>query len=164
MKYFAYGSNMVPERLRARAPSAKVLDGIYLLKGYKLKFHKIGKDGSAKCNAYYTGSDIDIVEGVVFEIDHSEVVKLDRIEGVGKGYEKKNVKISNNQGYTVEAFAYFATRIDESLLPFTWYKVHVLNGAKKAGLSAEYISMINKMKAQEDPDIIRKGRELKIYE
>lgn len=164
MKYFAYGSNMAPERLKARIPSAKLLDGVYLLKGYKLKFHKIGKDGSAKCNAYYTGSDNDMVKGVVFEIDPFEVAKLDKIEGIGKGYDKKNVKISDDRGNAIEAFAYFANRIDDSLLPFTWYKVHVLSGAKRAGLSAEYISMLDKMEAQKDPDRVRERRELKIYE
>lgn len=49
MKCFAYGSNMSPERIRARAPSAVFVTKAYL-EGYVLEFLKPGMDGSGKCN------------------------------------------------------------------------------------------------------------------
>ncbi len=162
MKYFAYGSNMTLNRLKVRTPSAYQL-GVFALKGHTLKFHKIGKDGSAKCNAHLTGFDIDVVQGVVFEIDRSEVAILDRIEGLGEGYEKKTVKVSNAQGYNVETFSYFATRINDCLLPFSWYKKHVLEGARGAGLNDTYISKIKSVKTISDPDSAREQRELMIH-
>ncbi|MET0006050.1 MAG: gamma-glutamylcyclotransferase family protein [Candidatus Thiodiazotropha sp.] len=163
MKYFAYGSNMSFNRLRSRTPSAHRI-GVFELPGYKLKFHKIGKDGSAKCNAYFTGIETDIVEGLAFEIDPCEIKTLDKVEDLGKGYEKKNVIVTNNQGVKLEVFSYFATNINDSLLPFSWYKKHVLEGAESAGLSDKYISEIMDIKAINDPDSLRESRELKIYE
>lgn len=162
MKYFAYGSNMSPVRLRSRTPSAQKL-GVFVLKGHTLKFHKIGKDGSAKCNAYATDAETDIVEGVVFEIDPGELAELDRAEGLGNGYEKQRVTVSNPQGDTVEVFSYFATRINDSLLPFSWYKKHVLKGAKDADLSSDYMAKIKSVQTVDDPDSAREQRELVIY-
>ncbi|MBU0944596.1 MAG: gamma-glutamylcyclotransferase [Proteobacteria bacterium] len=163
MKYFAYGSNMSQDRLKARVSSVRPI-GVYMLNGHELKFHKIGRDGSAKCDASFTGSDKDVIEGVVFEIDPGEVAGLDLTEGVGKGYEKKLVIVTNTQGDTIEAFSYVATTIDDSLQPFTWYKTHVLIGARNAGLSAQYIFRIESLKAIKDLNQERERSELIIYE
>ena len=48
-KYFAYGSNMLKERLcaRDRCPSAMPVD-VGSIRGYTLQFWKISKDGSGK--------------------------------------------------------------------------------------------------------------------
>lgn len=150
-------------RLKSRTPSAHRL-GVFELYEHKLKFHKIGKDGSAKCNALFTGIEADIVEGVVFEIDPREIVTLDRAEGLGKGYDKLNVIVTNKQGVKLEVFVYFATNMNDSLLPFSWYKQHVLKGAKSAGLSDNYISELMDINTINDPDSSRESRELKIYE
>lgn len=64
MHYFAYGSNMSRSRLRERAPSAEAL-GCFALNGYDLGFHKSGKDGSAKCDAYFTADTGDVIYGVL---------------------------------------------------------------------------------------------------
>ena len=48
--YFAYGSNLHPERLRERVPSAESL-GVARLEAHVLRFHKRGRDGSGKCDA-----------------------------------------------------------------------------------------------------------------
>jgi gamma-glutamylcyclotransferase len=47
--YFAFGSNMLLERIKKRVPSARAL-GIATLGGYALRFNKLSKDGSAKAN------------------------------------------------------------------------------------------------------------------
>lgn len=154
---------MSVNRLKSRTPSAHRL-GVFELHEHKLKFHKIGKDGSAKCNALFTGIEADIVEGVVFEIDPCEIVTLDRAEGLGKGYDKLNVLVTNNQGVQLEVFLYFATNTNDSLLPFSWYQQHVIEGAKSAGLSDNYISEIIDINTIIDPDSSRESRELKIYE
>ncbi len=80
MKYFAYGSNMSIARLRERVPSA-VSFGCHALKEHDLRFHKSSKDGSGKCNAFFTGNDDDTILGVLFEIKSSEMSALDRAEG-----------------------------------------------------------------------------------
>ena len=73
MHYFAYGSNMLTRRLAAvdRAPSARPI-AIGTLPGRRLRFHKIGLDGSGKCDAALTGKDSDRIYGVLFELDRAD--------------------------------------------------------------------------------------------
>lgn len=102
--YFAYGSNMSTRRLRERTPSAKPL-GRARCK-HQLIFHKIGRDGSAKCDIYESGRACDIVCGVLFEISLDERYLLDCAEGLSYGYEYKTVRVKNNQS-VIEAGASF---------------------------------------------------------
>jgi len=163
IKYFAYGSNMALNRLRQRVPSARLV-GIYALKNHELRFHKVGKDGSAKCDAFFTGSDVEAVKGVVFDIDPKDVIALDKAEGLGKGYKKKTIQVTNSAGHRLEAFTYVATNINDSMFPFFWYKHHVLVGAKSVGLPSGYIAKIENIKAIKDPDKAREKRELAVHE
>lgn len=160
--YFAYGSNLGLRRLRARVPSAEPL-GTALLVGHRLCFHKIGRDGSGKCDALLTAHENDRVEGRVFHLDPAEVRDLDRAEGLGLGYERRGVRVATADGGTVDAFAYFATRIDARLDPFDWYKLHVLRGAREAGLSPGYRAVIEAVRSRIDRDGARATRELSIY-
>ncbi len=162
MKYFAYGSNMSLKRIHSRIANAKVF-GVYLLKGYDLRFHMVGQDASAKCDAYKTNNPLDIIEGVVFEIDSNSLLKLDKIEGVGNGYDRVAVNVVGADGDVIVAMMYVAKKIDESLLPYDWYKKHVVEGAKSAGLSASYIAAIDKVAVVTDPDKNRSNMEVKIY-
>ena len=50
IKYFAYGSNLHPQRFQERVPSGKFL-ALAALTRHTLLFHKRGQDGSSKCNA-----------------------------------------------------------------------------------------------------------------
>lgn len=162
MKYFSYGSNMSLSRMSARVPSASVI-GTYVLRQHSLKFHKSGKDGSGKCDAYYTGKKTDLVMGVLFEIDSEEKDKLDRIEGLGYGYDEKTVDLVDAKGDRVTAVTYVATNIDEGLIPYTWYKTHVLIGAREANLPSAYVADIEAMAAVKDKDAVREAKQLSIH-
>lgn len=159
--YFAYGSNMSTKRLKARASSAKVL-GIGVLNGYALVFHKVGKiDGSAKCDI--VASRHDQVFGVLFEISEREKTDLDRWEGLNQGYDVMEVEITTESGNGIAAITYHATITDPELQPFTWYKRHVLEGAREAGLPSAYIETIEKIPAIEDRNKKREAKELALY-
>ena len=162
MKYFAYGSNMSVPRITVRLPSATKL-GVYRLAGSKLMFHKASIDGSAKCDALKTDIPNDFILGVLFDIADDEKTILDKIEGVGKGYELADVVITNDNAEQVEAFMYVATDIKNNIQPYDWYKHHVVYGAKQANLPADYIESINKVEAKLDPDKSRYNQEMAIY-
>ena len=150
-------------RLRVRIPSAKTI-GPFILEKHDLRFHKISKkDGSAKCDAYLTGSADDFVFGVLFDFEESEKGSLDSYEGLGNGYSEKDVSIMGSNGVAETAFTYYATAIDELLKPYFWYKYHVLVGAKSANLPSAYVQRIQTIDAQKDPDKQREFRELAIY-
>ena len=163
MLYFAYGSNMSTKRLRApnRVPSATIVS-LATLPGYRLSFHKRSNDGSAKCDAHFTGEKSDSVIGVLFEVNPSEKGNLDRTEGLGYGYEEREIEVATDS-IIRKAVAYFATNIDSSLKPYDWYKNHVVMGAKENGLPVDYINTIEGLESIADQDKGREKRELSIY-
>lgn len=156
MLYFAYGSNLFPARLQARTPSAKVIDTGFV-RGHVLRWHKIGDDESGKCDMYFTGHAEDVVYGAIYEIDPIEKFTLDRIEGVGEGYEVlRDFQVHTPAGQ-VEAFSYrvMSNWIDPDIKPFEWYKQFVLRGAQYHGFPAAYIDAIAATPAKADPDTAR---------
>ena len=161
--YFAYGSNMARERMKARVPSAQFLF-VASLPGYILKFHKPGKiDGTGKCDAAFTGKSEDRVLGALYSIRTSQLPELDKIEGLGQGYDRKTLSVSKSSGESLRAETYIATICDPSLRPLDWYKEHVLRGARAIGLPSAYVASIEAVVADLDPDKVRRARELSIY-
>ncbi len=162
IKYFAYGSNMHPLRLRRRVPSCRVV-GVARLDGYCLTFHKRGRDGSGKCNVHVSTNPGDQVEGVVYEMDGSDKVMLDRAEGLGQGYDEATLTVLS-AGIEYRAFLYVADGrfIDDSLTPYTWYKALVVGGACHHGLSPQYVKKIERVKAVDDLDAERADRSFAI--
>lgn len=115
--YFAYGSNMFSRRLRMRTPSALVIS-IGFVEGYRLSFDKPSRrDGSGKCNIRPTNSPADRVYGVLFSILRDEEPALDKAEGLGKGYEKSQFKVTTSDGPCFAA-AYVAEEANPLLLPY----------------------------------------------
>src|SRR5438128_1900656 len=62
MLYFAYGSNMLTQRLKARVPSASPKT-VAVLFDHGLRFHKRSQDGSGKCDIVKCPG--EVVHGVV---------------------------------------------------------------------------------------------------
>ena len=81
--YFAYGSNMNPERIRYRIPEARGL-GRAVLKGYKLTERLYADIDRARGG---------LVEGVLYCISETELRRLDFYEGYPKTYERKAVMV-----------------------------------------------------------------------
>ena len=160
--YFAYGSNMSLLRLKTRVQSTEPL-GIATLTGHSLKFHKVGKDGSAKCDAMHTGHSRNAVLGALYSMSRDALAILDRIEGRGTGYDRHTLTVTDSTGRNMAAETYIATHIDSSVRPFSWYLEHVLQGALATGLPDDYVAAIRAVPAAMDPDRQRHARELAIY-
>jgi hypothetical protein len=155
MYYFAYGSNMSHARLRERAPSAAPL-GCNILTGHDLRFHKSSHDGSGKCDAFFTANSDDTIYGALFLIDPSHKPALDKAEGLGYGYDEKEVTVIGVDGSPCIATTYIATHIDAGLKPYAWYVNHVLVGARETLLPEDYIQKkIAAIEAIEDADRVR---------
>ena len=149
-------------RLRARVPSANSL-GTYFLTEHALRFHKLGKDGSAKCDAFQTKNFNDVVFGVLFELEANQKPALDFAEDLGRSYNEKPVIVKNDCGEECHAFMYYATCIESNIKPYTWYLHHVVMGAKENYLPEQYIKMLALTPATKDHDTIRAQQELAIY-
>ncbi|MDP1580041.1 MAG: gamma-glutamylcyclotransferase [Candidatus Didemnitutus sp.] len=158
-KYFAYGSNMLTHRLRARVPSADN-PSRFALNGYSLRFHKRSdNDGSAKCNIINTGSTKDVVHGIIFDVPEIQSGALDRAEGLGNGYKKETWTFETG-GQSHDMFVYIAepSYINESLQPFEWYHKLVIAGAEQHGLPVKYVTKLKSISFREDHDLERKER------
>jgi len=148
--------------MRGRVPNAERL-GFYSLREHDLRFHKSGRDGSGKCDAFYTGDRNNRVEGTVFEINANGKKALDRAEGLGNGYEEKIVNVVCPAGKAVEAITYYATKIDGTLKPYSWYLNHVIVGARESQLPGDYIEKIQSIESITDPDIDRDAVQREIH-
>lgn len=158
--YFAYGSNMHTERLRFRTRGCKLI-GLATLVGHELRFHKSSKDGSAKCDAFWTGVSTDMVVGVLYNIPSSQKAALDTAEGLGKGYDEATITVMTADGKAVDAITYLASEgaIDDTLKPYQWYKDFVESGAKEHGIPDAYVQKnILNVHAVADPSADREKR------
>ncbi|MCO5073035.1 MAG: gamma-glutamylcyclotransferase [Rhizobiaceae bacterium] len=138
--YFAYGSNMLTERLTApkRCPSARPIGKARAPKR-KLVFEKRSTDGSGKATLI-VDSTLD-QHGVLFEIDDREMGELDSAEGQGKGYDRiDDFEVVCPDGRIVRAITYLATDPEEGLAPYDWYLALVVAGARQHGLPDEQIA------------------------
>lgn len=156
LRYAAYGSNLHPIRLAERVPSSRLRGGA-ILQGYELRFHKRGVDGSGKCN---------IVEGTgrvlvaVFDLDAAEKPLLDAAESLGVGYLETQLDVpGHGRCFTYTATA---THIDDTLLPYTWYKSLVLLGCQFNGFAADYLGRVESVPERQDPDRERHLRNMRL--
>jgi len=155
--YFAYGSNMLPARLRARCPSARVV-GLGEAVGFDLEFSKVSQDGSGKATLREV-ADI-VTPGVLFEIAATELIALDKAEGLGVGYDRLDDFVIKNttSGAEVSSRTYVATAIDTNLTPYDWYLALVIAGACKQGLDGGHIERLRGVEYRIDAKPDRKGR------
>ena len=144
MLYAAYGSNLHPERLRQRVSSAMLM-GKAVLHGRTLAFHKRSNDGSAKCNIVESNGEVHIA---VYDIASEQKHDLDRIEGVGIGYQ---IEVLDIPVYG-KCFTYVATEthVDESLKPFTWYRELVVVGCEYLRVPDHYLEGVGAVESLRD--------------
>jgi len=160
--YFAYGSNMASHRLLQRLSGAKA-SGVARLAQHRLSFRKNDQGLSGKCDIELTGRVTDEVIGVTYDISFEDKQILDCIEGLGSGYDEKTVELRMDAGQTLFAITYFAIDIDKNMIPYHWYKEHVLRGAIEHNLPQDYIKLIEATPSKADQDHQRNLSELAIY-
>lgn len=150
--YFAYGSNLHPARLAARTPSCHAL-GRAVLARHVLRFHKRGRDGSAKCDAWFTGDPTDRLYGVVYRIARAERQHLEQAEDLGRGYDCGRVRVVMGQRtLTLLTFRARPQALAPDLYPFDWYLAYVVSGARQHCLPAGYVARLERTPSLRDPD------------
>ena len=138
LRYFAYGSNMLGERLVARVSTARAV-AVGVVRDYRLDFAKVSVDGSGKGDM--VASPGDEVWGVLYEFDASQKADLDRHEG--PHYQAQEIVVSTTDGDQA-AWAYMAEphRRDPSKVPYDWYLALIIAGARQGGLPESYIQTL----------------------
>jgi hypothetical protein len=161
-RVFAYGSNLTVARIAERVGSVATV-AVGKLERHALRFHKIGRDGSGKADAYATGRAEDAVWGVVYELSTAAKRRLNRFEGLGTEYLEAEVGIATADGeLRPHVYRAHPLRIDDDLLPFDWYHRLVVQGARAHGLPADYVAAIARLPVRVDPDRTRADRALSL--
>jgi hypothetical protein len=158
MLYFAYGSNMATQRLAARVPARFVTTA--LLPAYRLAFHQRGSDGSGKCDIVPASAQ-STVYGVIWEMASHHKPTLDRYEGLGAAYNETWLTVTDlasDRQFEVQAYIGNLTAL--GLRPYTWYKHHVLAGAREHDLPAYYLRALEGIEAHQDDNAERHAREM----
>ncbi|MBT8092178.1 MAG: gamma-glutamylcyclotransferase [Gammaproteobacteria bacterium] len=150
MRYAAYGSNLHPLRLSERIASAEFIATSFL-PDRSLRFHKRSKDGSGKCNIITGGEGVHVA---IFDISKEDKKTLDKIEGVGAGYLQLNLDVPGLGPCATYVAA--AAHIDDTLLPYDWYRELVLLGARVQRFPEDYIDALAAIPCREDPDASRR--------
>ena len=143
MRYFAYGSNMNPERMRKRGINFSKREHA-ILEGWRLAFNKIASRNPKEGFANLVKDQRDVAEGILYTVQKSDIEKLDRYEGYPKHYERIKVRVKVNEGEEVEAITYVAEsdKIREGLKPSKEYLRHLLKGCDL--LSEEYCERLRR--------------------
>jgi gamma-glutamylcyclotransferase len=151
IRYLAYGSNLHPERLRRRVPSAR-LESRVCLTGWRLTFHKRGYDGSGKGHVIAAETASDRVWCAVFSFPARERGPLDEAE---RGYGITHLTLPDGS----RAFTYLALpeRIDTEAVPYDWYRDLIVAGARHLDAPRDYIAFLERVTAIPDPNVERAG-------
>lgn len=136
--YFAYGSNMNPQRVRERGVAFSSREPARL-PGYRLAFNKRGSTlprGAGYANVVPDGS--GAVEGALYRLEAGDLAALDECEGWPEHYRREELEVERADGSRVAAAVYVAqprwTRA--GLRPTREYLEHLLAG--RDVLSPEY--------------------------
>lgn len=126
--YFAYGSNMKPERMMARVPGAHVI-GVGCIRGWEV-VERLYADIEKVTN----GTTV----GVVYEMSEAELKVLDVYEGCPTVYGRRWCYVHMADGSVRRAVVYALTegaRTDREGLPYPeWYRTICSDGARRFGL------------------------------
>uniref|UniRef100_A0A8C6M4T7 Gamma-glutamylcyclotransferase a n=1 Tax=Nothobranchius furzeri TaxID=105023 RepID=A0A8C6M4T7_NOTFU len=141
--YFAYGSNLLKERLQLKNPSATFVS-TGRLKDYKLRFGFWGENvqscwhGGSATVEFSPGAD---VWGVVWSLSDEDLINLDNQEGVDAGhYDPLGVSVETDEG-TVLCRTYQMNNF-HAALPSPQYKQVVCLGAEQNKLPDEYVTRL----------------------
>lgn len=160
LPYFAYGANLHPGWLRRRALGAVQL-GAGELPGYRIRFHKRGRDGAGRSNAWRTGDSGDRLPGALYRLAAED---LDRLGAAGAGYHAEEVLVQTAAAGPLTAVAWCADpeEIEDGLRPWDWYLALIRAGAEMHDLPGPYRLWLESVPVSVDPDRERAARALDV--
>ncbi|MCY4642760.1 MAG: gamma-glutamylcyclotransferase [Gammaproteobacteria bacterium] len=159
--YFAYGSNLLTNRLVDRCPSAQYYASA-CVDDFALEFSKNSKkDGSGK--ATFIPSHGQRLYGAVFEMETSELEQLDRVES---GYYREDsfkvCLVATGTSKTVKTYIAPEKSRNPDLKPFDWYLALIVAGAMEHKLPQTVISAYQNTRFWTDKEGKNKSDTLKL--
>lgn len=161
VRYFAYGSNLLHERLLSRCKTAKKYC-VARLEGYHFSFSKLSIDKSGKATIEKSDAETEnaSVYGFIYELAESELSKLDNFEGDEYEPIKVNVECYTKKDKSVNVVTYIAKSNNPQgdLIPYDWYHRLIIRGAEQHQLPEKYVNDLKNMRSEPDPKLLRDTR------
>lgn len=152
--YFAYGSNMSRAIFRERRAMHPLAARRGCLDGHRLCFNlPVGPGERGVAN-------LEVVAGtrtwgVLYLLTGEEFDRLDRTEGVHRGfYRRAPVEVVVDGGERVGAFTYLSSRVGEGRKPSARYLGLLLDGAREHGLPDEYVAALELLELAVDERLV----------
>ncbi len=148
-RYFAYGSNMNPARVRARGLLVERAEGARLA-GFRLQFDKTSRKHPDVGHANLVYAPDSFVEGVLYWLESpGEIAKMDPFESAPVNYSREVVQVVAASG-SITTWTYFANPAvrREGLKPPRSYLEHLLAG--EPFLSSGYLDRLRRWECVED--------------
>ena len=161
MLYFAYGSNLDPQQMRARCPSHAVV-GLAALREHRLAFPLYSQDWGGGVVGIHLAHG-DSIWGVLYEINDADLIALDEAEGFrGPGnqhniYDRDTVSVDLTRAddgsfpRRVRAAIYLA-RTSNPSPPSRRYLDAILKGATHHRLPDEYVAKLTAIPVGAEPE------------
>ena len=132
INYFAYGSNISENRMLNERKINFISRKFAILENYKLLFNKVSKKNCYLGFANVVESDGDVVEGVIYELNDSDINIIDKFEGANSNpshYCRKSVDVICG-GKIINSIVYVANpdMIRENIKPDKNYLNYLLEG------------------------------------
>jgi gamma-glutamylcyclotransferase len=131
------------------------------LPGHRIMFHKRGRDGAGRSNAWPAAA-IDRLPGMLYRVQTQEFAKLD---AAGAGYHAEEVLIETTAGpLTALTWRAKPEEIEDGLRPWDWYVALIRAGAALHGLPASYRRWLESVAVVVDPDRARASAAFAVIE
>ena len=149
--YFAYGSNLEPDRFRVRVGAWSECRSA-VLDGFRLRFSgDVRSEGAG--GAFVEPAEGDRTYGAVYRIDRNQMRAMDEIEliprhNVAGKAERRSVRVMTSLG-PVDAEMYTLSRSHAYLAPSSTYLALILSGLRAVGYSEEVVERVRATAAAE---------------
>ena len=149
--HFAYGSNLHPDKRKARADLSPLEEAPGVLRDWRLAFNiplMPWLDPSVANVVRAPGRD---VHGLLMRLEPEQYAAMVRSEGGGEMYSEECVTIETYDGRTIEALTFVALPArtsDRDIPPSYRYWKLIVDGARLSELKPEYIARIERLPHQ----------------
>ncbi len=145
MIYFAYGSNMDLDQMKARCPGAKVI-GVGELKHYNISFTRWSRawnSGTADILPERGGK----IYGALYDLSLEDLKKMDKFADYPNSYIRQDVMVCCQEEH-LPAMTYIARR-SGVFLPSRSYLGKMVRGAMSHEIPEEYINLLKSIKTHD---------------
>ena len=135
--YFAYGANTSCKTMTERCPSAFALPGVATLEHFDFLIN-------IREVATIIPDEGKHVEGLLWKVTEEDLQRLDRYEGVDKGYYCREMReVTNSDGDQVKAWVYIASDHTPGR-PRPNYLSQIIHNGERLGFSQGYVARLKR--------------------